>query len=338
MLKKLLLLIALTIWIFQFSIESTYAGILDGFFTTETNSINFTNSEDLNIKVGSYKTAGGQLNKNEALNNFWSDYFYNISGGGERSLYYTLVKVAHDFKNIMFALATIFFFVITLRLLLAGNTEEELGHYKNGVIWITIGLVVMQIAYSFVVSIYDQWVGAGVAYRLLEYVINPMIRLLETLASVFFLWIAFYAFYRLITAQGDEEKIEKAKKSIIQGIVWFLIVKFARLLVESTYGTINCTQILWGLITIDNAKCLKDADLTWFVGIIISIINWANSFIALIVVLLILYAGFQIMTSWGDEEKIKKGKSTFIYIAIWLFVLVASYLILTFFIIPEAKI
>lgn len=70
-----------------------------------------------------------------------------------------------------------------------------------------------------------------------------MIRLLETLASVFFLGIAFYAFYRLVTSQGDEEKIEKAKKSIIQAIIGFLIIKFARLMVEATYGTINCTQI-----------------------------------------------------------------------------------------------
>jgi divalent metal cation (Fe/Co/Zn/Cd) transporter len=38
----------------------------------------------------------------------------------------------------------------------------------------------------------------------------------------------------------------------------------------------------------------------------IKVINWANSFIAIIVVLLIIYAGFQIMTSGGDEEKIKK--------------------------------
>jgi hypothetical protein len=159
-------------------ILSTNAGLIE---------LNQTNSNDLNLRVGSYKTVGNQLSKNQPLNDFGNDQFYNISGGGERSLYYSLVKIAKDFKNFMFAIATLFFFIITLRLLLAGNTEEELGKYKKGIIWITIGLVVMQIAYSFVVSIYDQGVSAGVAYRLLDYVVNPLIRLLETIASVFFL-------------------------------------------------------------------------------------------------------------------------------------------------------
>jgi Type IV secretion system pilin len=330
MFKKIITFLCLSIAVVAyFPILSTNAGILE---------LNQNNNNDLNLRVGSYKTVGNQLSKNQPLNDFGHDQFYYISGGWERSLYYSLVKIAKDFKNFMFAIATIFFFVITLRLLLAGNTEEELGKYKKWIIWITIGLVVMQIAYSFVVSIYDQGVSAGVAYRLLDYVVNPLIRLLETIASVFFLWIAIFAFYRLVTSQGDEEKINSAKKSMIEAIIWFLIIKFARALVEATYGTINCTQILWGLITIDNANCIKTADLKGFAGIIIQVINWANSFIALVVVLLIIYAGFEIMTSGGDEEKIKKWKNTFIYIAIGLFVLASSYLILTFFILPQVKI
>lgn len=44
------------------------------------------------------------------------------------------------------------------------------------------------------------------------------------------------------------------------------------------------------------------------------------------------------MLSGGDEEKIKKGKDTIKYIAVGLFVLVASFLILTFFLVPEATI
>lgn len=188
--------------------------------------------------------------------------FYSVSTNGERGLFYAVVRIARDFKNLMFVAATVFFFIITIKLLLAGNTEDELEKYKKGIIWITVGIIVMQIAYSFVSAIYDQGVSAGVAYRLLEYIVNPLIRLLETLASVFFLGIAFYAFYRIITAQGDEEKIEKAKKSIIQAIIGFIVIKFAKFLVEATYGTINCTTIGGGIIRIDNANCLRDADLS----------------------------------------------------------------------------
>ncbi len=50
---------------------------------------------------------------------------------------------------------------------------------------------------------------------------------------------------------------------------------------------------------------------------------------------MILYAGAQILLSQGDEEKVKKGKQSLLYIAIGLLILVANYLILTFFLVPE---
>jgi len=36
-----------------------------------------------------------------------------------------LVNIAHSLKNVMFWVATIFFLVIALKLLVAQNTEEE---------------------------------------------------------------------------------------------------------------------------------------------------------------------------------------------------------------------
>jgi hypothetical protein len=42
---------------------------------------------------------------------------------------------------------------------------------------------------------------------------------METLASVFFIAIAIYAYYRLVMSNGEEEKIEKAKKSILHAII-----------------------------------------------------------------------------------------------------------------------
>jgi hypothetical protein len=53
---------------------------------------------------------------------------------------------------------------------------------------------------------------------------------------------------------------------------------------------------------------------------------------------MILYAGFNLFTSAGDEEKIKKAKRTILYVAIGVAVLVMNYIILTFFIIPEKAI
>jgi multisubunit Na+/H+ antiporter MnhB subunit len=72
-----------------------------------------------------------------------------------------------------------------------------------------------------------------------------------------------------------------------------------------------------------------------WIQLIIRVINWMNGFVAIIVLLMIIYAWAQILLSAWDEEKIKKWKQALIYIAIGLFVLAINFLILTFFLRPE---
>lgn len=202
----------------------------------------------------------------------------------------------------------------------------------------TVGLMVMQISYVFVKATYDMGVWETVAFNLLDSIVNPMVHLLEFLTAVFFLAIMFFAFYRLITANGAEEKIKLAKASIIYAIVWFIVVKFAQALVEAVYGTVKCTQVVGGIIQINGGNCVQPAYIEGSAWIVVTLINWLNSFVGIVVVIMILYAWFLVFTSAWEEDKLKKAKRIILYIAIGMFILVANRLILTFFIIPEAKI
>ena len=327
---KILALLAISFGIFLGSfamVSPVYADIT----IWESNSNNLT--------IGNYASEGQHVKKNTKLKVFWNDpEFIKVSRWGERGLYYTLVRFARDLKNFFFAAATIFYLVIVIRLILSSNTDEELNNFKKWIIWITIWIIIMQLAYSLTLILYDKSVWEQLAFNLIDTVINPLLSLLETLASIFFLAMAIYTFYRLITANGAEDKIKSAKMTILYSIIWFMVIRFSRLIVESVYGRLNCESVLGGLITVDSGRCLTEADLNGWVRIIVSIINWANSFIWIVVVIMIMYAGFQILISGGDEEKLKKWKQTFIYIAIGLVLLVMNYLILTFFLVPESVI
>jgi hypothetical protein len=57
-----------------------------------------------------------------------------------------------------------------------------------------------------------------------------------------------------------------------------------------------------------------------------------NSFVWIIVILMIIYAWFTVLTWAWDEEKLKRAKTSILYIAIWILILIINYLILTFFI------
>jgi len=76
-------------------------------------------------------------------------------------------------------------------------------------------------------------------------------------------------------------------------------MKFARALVGSVYGTINCsnTSFVGGLVNIQGSNCIKSAELSGLAQIIVRIIDWANSFIGIIIIVMIIYTGFQVLLS-----------------------------------------
>lgn len=317
MFKKIILLLVLISLSF-ISWSNVFAG----------NALDWQVNTSLNWNISNNKT-------NDPLNsliNNSDNNFYGTSATWANWIKNTLVQIAKDIKNLFFVLATIFFLLITLRLIFAENTEEDFWKYKKWIIWITMWLVVMQVAFYFVVAIYDRWAWATLADSLLTNVIKPLLNLLSTLASIFFLWIALYSFYRLISAWWNEEKIKNWKNSIIYAILWMALVKFASKIVETIYWKYVCNiSPLW----VQECWIQKVWDLSWFSKIFLDLINWLNWFVAIVTVLMILYAWSLILFSWWDDEKLKKWKNIIVYALIWILILVISYLILTFFIWPN---
>lgn len=327
--KKLLLTLLLLVWFFA-PVVITQAAIVDisvGAWAWAPNNINIW---------GTAWNESRNASQNDKLNEFnENNRFINISRGWETGIFNTLVRFARDLKNIFFVIATIYFLVITLILIFSSNSEEAVGKYKKGIIWITIGLITMQIAYAFTLILFDQWISARLWASLIENLVLPMILLIQTLAAIFFVAMAIFAFYRLVTANGNEEASKSAKSTILYAIFGFFIVRFAKTIVEAFYGRINCESFSLGFVTIDGENCVNRTDVSEGIQVIISIINFLNSFIAITVLIMIIYAGVQILLSGWDEEKIKKWKQAILYVAIGLFVLVANFLILTFFLSPE---
>ncbi len=276
---------------------------------------------------------------NDLLNQFRDNKeHFNIVGTWWEWIFYTLVAIAKSMKNLFFWLATVFYLVIAIKLIVAEKTEDEVSKFKKWIIWITVWLIIMQLAYSFVLTLYAKSLWQATAVDLINNIINPLIWFIETLASFFFLAIAIFSFYRLVTAHGKEDEIKRAKMSIVYAIMWFVLIILAKTIVEWVYGKLDCKSRKIAWFDIVKTDCIWDAQLSDLTSSVITVINWANSFIWVITVLLIIYAWFTVIMSRWEEEKIKKAKSTIIYIAIWLFLLVINYLILTFFILPETKI
>ena len=124
--------------------------------------------------------------------------------------------------------------------------------------------------------------------------------------------------------------MQKAKERIMYAIAGFVIIKISSALVVSVYGNFS-SDCQNGLFT--TSQCLlQQPNINNTVRIVTSVLNYTNGFVALIIVCLLIYAGFLVLTAGGDGEKLKKMKGIIISIAIGLFILVASYAIYHLFV------
>lgn len=314
--NKIKIILLLTISLFSlFEINYTFA------FSDTDNAIN-TASRD------------AWTEKNDILKDFWKDnWFIKNTWTWEDAVYYSMINIAKSIKNLFFTISILFFLIITFRLLFADKADDELGKFKKGIIWITIWLIVMQTAFVYVEILYSKEIWKELAFDLTEKMIKPFIWILEVLASVFFLWVAIYAFFRMVTANWDDAKVKEWKMSIIYALMWFVIIKTANVIVSWVYWAASCTA---NSVWISSSTCeIEKANLSELWTIALNIINRANWFIWIIVLIMIIYAWWKILLSKWKEETLKESKSVLIYVVIWLLLLAINYLILTIFILPE---
>jgi len=233
-----------------------------------------------------------------------------------------ILKIARDFKNLVFALATVVLLVLVFRILFASNSDDEKSKFGKWIIWVILGIIVMQLSYSLVLVLFDEPVWDTLAQSLLETLFIPLVNLLLFWVSFAFLAVWIFAFYMIITAGGDEEKAKKWKTAVLYAVIGFIIIRFAQALVNASYSA-----------TFTNGSAASPQGI---IGIIADIINWLSPFIGLIVVIMIIYAWAQLLFSNGDEDKLKKAKRALLYIVIGLLIIAFNYIIVTFFINPAA--
>ncbi len=275
-----------------------------------------------NINIQNPQVPEGTERGNEWLNSVktWNDG--TVTVGWVDGIRLFILKIAKDFKNLVFALSTMVLIVLVYRILFASNTEEEATKFRKWIIWVVLWIIVMQLSYTVVVVLFDKGVTDSLAISFLDWVILPLVWVLLFGASFAFLAMWIFAFYMIITANGDDEKAKKWRTTVIYAIVGFIVIRFAEMLVNAAYSATYATQA-W-------------ASYEGFIGIVSTIINWLSPFTALVVVIMIIYAWAQLLFANGDEEKLKNVKKVLIYIFIGIFILLANYLIATFFLASDA--
>lgn len=268
------------------------------------------------------------------------DKYYNYSGGNTdgTGIRNVLIQIFKSLAIAVFILAVIIAFISVIRLLTSGNGEEDFSTWMMTLVWSIAGLFLISIAYTiirqFETRVFsEQTINTQTVYNAVINIIYPLLNFLRYIAATCFFLTAIYAFYRIVTSAGNEEGFDEGKKIFIGSIIGFVIMMIAEPLVRIAYGGGKCGgNTIFGVPT----NCTNRVfDASSVLGTIAKIIVFLNGFIALVVIIMIIYAGFLVLTGAGDEEKNDKAKKTISYALIGVIILIFSYVIYRFMILQS---
>ncbi len=291
-------------------------------------SISFVFADDLDIKVDNIKKWTD--NRNEYIDRFWiADIFFWWTEVWEKWASRLLINIAKDVKNVAIAVAVIFLIVLVLRLLFSSWTEDDIKKWKAWIMWLSIWIMIMQISFTTVTILFDENIWATTAAKFTETIIQPIIRLLELLASFVFISIAIFSFYKIITSSWQEDSFKKWVQTIISSLIGFILIKISTVFVNSIYWKVKCEISIIGT-TICEWDGLWNPNLSEVVVTIWKIIQFTTWFIWIITVILIIYSWIMLILSRWNEEYLKKFKSSLLYIFIWILIIVTSVILFRF--------
>jgi len=261
-------------------------------------------------------------------NYYYSQWSTSIDGEWAKNI---LINLFFVLAGMLFVVAVIVAFFAAIRLFISDNSGEDFSKWAKTLAWSVAGLLLVSIAYgvlyTFEHNVLNTNAGFNVRtiYEATVGIIYPLLNFLRYIAAIVFFIVLIYAFYKIIVARWDEEGFQNGKKTFIAAAIGFLIMVLAAPIVRMVYGWSDCHgDTLFGIPTECVNRQFNPDD---FFDIIIRIIIFLNWFIALVTFIMIIYAGFLVLTGGGDEEKSEKAKKTIIYAIIGILIILFSYVI-----------
>lgn len=231
------------------------------------------------------------------------------------ALYYVI-----DFiKYFMGTIAVVMLIVSGVRLVTAGDKIEEIApKMKENIKYSIIGLLVImisdvmikQVFFGEMGEVYRSEADAQLAAERGTEQIRGLYNFIEVFVGVVAVLMIVIAGFRLVVQGSNEETMGKAKKQIAYAAIGIMIIGLSELVVKDIVFPKQGSQL---------------SDVNKANELIVTITNFASSFIATIAVAILMYAGVLYVTAAGDESKTEKAKKMFGQAVIGILIALAAY-------------
>ena len=215
-------------------------------------------------------------------------------------------------------ISLVYLVMIGVYIILGSDSEETIKTQRKQITYALIGFLFLNIP-GFVYTIFapssvgsigtiDNWsstTGSTLFWDTagFEGIFGNMIAFLRVFAFGVAVTMFTWGLFNLLVSGGDDEKKKQAKNRIVYGIIGLVFLGFVQ---------------LWG-------NLVAMGDFTRYIpsvgGTLFALVMYIAAPIAIFV---LIYAAYLMITSAGDEDRVKKGKSILINTGIGLIILLAG--------------
>jgi hypothetical protein len=245
-------------------------------------------------------------------------------------LFTIVIRYARRFKYIVVILAVLFIVISGIRMITASGNEDIVKKNRTSLIWLMVGLMIMQLSEIFVYILYNQghYMGFGifgdyaqnVPETLQNNLVHPLLNFMMTLLAVIAVLMILIAALKMMTAMGDENKIKKQQQMIIGAMLGLVVIILAKPVVQWFYG--------YGIST-------PSLDVVQSVSIVVQIANFIMGFTFVAAVVMLIVAGIMIIVHFGNDQRVQKAKKIISWVLIGLALILSAYTIVLLFIAPQ---
>ncbi|MBI5411763.1 hypothetical protein HZA43_01145 [Candidatus Peregrinibacteria bacterium] len=248
---------------------------------------------------------------------------------GEDQVNAAMLEIAIFIRNILATFAILWIVVGGIRMAFSKGDETAFKEQMHGILWAILGLVIVLLAERIIQIIYGApgattpsltealKEGSLFKTRITEEV-KGVITYVKALIGSFAVIMIVIGGVRSILASGDEEKLTRAKKSVLWIILGIVLILVNQVFINNLYVAPVAGG---GQIKLSNATQAIDK-----IGLIL---QFALGFVGLIAFATLIYGAATMLLNMGNEEAVTKGRKILVNALIGILIVISSFAIVS---------
>jgi len=241
---------------------------------------------------------------------------------GESQLQSVILSIAKVMRNIIGGIAIFWVVMSGIMMIFNQGDENKITEEKNSIMYGIMGLMIVLLLERFIYLIYGvpgaergiETTGPGISTEVLG--IISFIRAIIGAAAIMMIIISGY---RIISAEGAEDKITTEKKGIMWVIIGIIVILINQFIVENLYIQPALKQIA------GQGQPITQTTITNIINVFGNIIKFLLGFVGIVAFAALIYGGGSLIANYANEEMAGKAKKIIENALIGIVVIISAY-------------